>query len=233
MDKLSSLSIFFPAFNEEKNIPIVLSQVLELGLKIADKYEVIVVDDGSMDQTAEVVRDFIKKHSNIKLIQHKENLGYGSALKTGFYNSKFDYITYMDGDGQFDFSEIVKLILKMEEEKSDIAIGFRIKRQDRFVRVINGKLWNFLCSSLMGLRIRDIDCGFKLVKRKVIDDIPKLESSGATISAELLVKAKKKGFKISQVGLIHKDRLFGKATGGNPLHIFRAFYDLFTILPKV
>lgn len=230
-NKLSSLSIFFPAFNEEKNIPIVVEQALDLAPKISQKFEILIVDDGSSDRTAEVAEEIAGVHPEVKLLRHEKNLGYGSALKSGFYNCRYDYITYMDSDGQFNFSEIEKLLAKINE--ADIVAGYRIKRADNKLRILNGYLWNILVDALLGLHVKDIDCGFKLMKKKVLDTIPRLESTGATISAELIVKAGKKGFRIVQVGLDHKPRKYGKATGGNPLHIFRAFADLITIIPKI
>lgn len=233
MKRLKSLSIFFPAFNEAENLPLVIGQALEVAPKITDKFEILVIDDGSTDSTVQVVEDIIKKNMNqkIKLIRHKKNLGYGAALKTGIYNSRYDLVTYMDSDGQFDFHQLNKLVERIDE--SDIVIGYRVKRADKLIRILNGKIWNFLVGLLLSLKVRDVDCGFKLFKRDVISKIDRLQSNGATISAELLVKAKKMGFKIVQVGLIHEPRKFGNATGGNPLHIFRAFYDLFVILPKI
>jgi glycosyltransferase involved in cell wall biosynthesis len=231
MTKLTSLSIFLPAFNEEKNIIIVLEQILKLAPKISSEFEVIVVNDGSLDQTARYVGEIIKKNKRVRLVNHKKNLGYGAALKTGFYNSKMDYITYMDSDGQFDFSEINKLIPLLES--AEVVVGYRIKRADKKVRILIGHLWTFLMGVLLGVKLKDIDCGFKIVKKEVIDKILHLESNGATISAELLAKAKKKGYRIKEVGLVHKARKFGTATGGNPTHILRAFYDLALILPKI
>lgn len=229
--RLSSLSIFFPALNEEKNIPIVINQALAVAPKYSNKFEIIVVNDGSVDKTKQVVEEIAKRHKNIKLVNHIKNMGYGAALKSGFYSCKYDFITYMDSDGQFNFGQLERLISKIDN--ADIVVGYRIKRADKFIRVVNGKLWNFLVSVLLGIYLRDIDCGFKLIKKQVIEKIPKLESNGATISAELLVKAKKNGFKIEQIGLEHEPRRFGNATGGNPLHIFRAFIDLIKLWPKL
>lgn len=231
MKKLESLSVFLPAFNEEENIIRVLKQTLSLLPDIAAEYEVLVINDGSSDNTAKVVEEFARKNKEVKLVNHETNKGYGAALKSGFYSSKFKYITYMDADGQFDFSEINKLIPELEG--NDVVVGYRIKRADKKTRVIVGHMWTFLMGILLGVKLKDIDCGFKIIKSEVIDAIPKLESNGATISAELLAKAKKKGFKIKEVGLVHKPRQYGKATGGNPIHIFRAFYDLAMILPKI
>ena len=225
--KLPSLSIFFPVFNEGQNIPIILTEVLSLAPKIAQKYEVLIINDGSTDNTNEIIKKYIKSNKNVKLIEHEKNRGYGAALKTGFYNSHFQYITYMDSDGQFEFSEIFKLLSKIGE--NDLVIGRRVRRADNFLRILNGMLWNLLVHSLFSIKFKDIDCGFKIMNRKVLDKIPKLKSNGATISVELVMKAKNKGFKIAQVDLIHKPRKFGKATGGSPLHIFRAFLDLYRL----
>lgn len=231
MNKLTSLSIFFPALNEEGNIASVIKDALIVAPRIANKFEIIIIDDGSKDKTSLVVKQIADKEKRIRLIQHPSNLGYGAALRTGFYNSHFDYIVYMDGDGQFSFSEIKKL-LKFSEQ-ADLVVGFRLKRADPYLRIIKGELWTLLCNLLLNVKVKDIDCGFKLIRREVIKKIPRLESNGATISAELLAKAQKKGFKIKSVGLMHRRRRFGKATGGNALHIFRAFYDLIKILPKL
>lgn len=231
MKKLNSLSIFLPAYNEEKNISSTIYQVLEIAPKISEKFEILIINDGSKDSTSEIVENLSLKEKRIKLISHQTNLGYGAALKSGIYASQFDYITYMDSDGQFDFSEVNNLLNFIDGY--DVVIGYRIKRADKFIRRLNGHLWTSLVNLLLGLNFKDIDCGFKLLKKEVIDSIPKLQSNGATISAELLIKAKKKGFKIKQVGLKHQFRKFGTATGGNPIHILRAFFDLLKILPKV
>lgn len=225
--KLPSLSIFFPVFNEGQNIAHIISQAILIAPKIAQKYEIIVVNDGSLDNTGDVLKRILKSNKSIRLIEHEKNMGYGAALKTGFYNSRFEYITYMDSDGQFEFAEIYKLLTKIENY--DLVIGRRVKRADNFLRRLNGTLWNILINTLFYVEFRDIDCGFKLMSKKVIGNIPKLTSNGATISVELVMNAKNKGFKITQVDLVHKPRKFGKATGGNPLHIFRAFLDLFRL----
>lgn len=224
MKKLPSLSIFFPAFNEEINIKIVVNEALSIASNISEKFEILVVDDGSTDKIAEVVRRLSEKYPNIRLIQHEVNKGYGAALKTGFYNSKYEYITYMDSDHQFNFSEIHKLLEFIWE--FDIVVGFRIKRADNFIRILNGHIWTMLMKLILGINLKDVDCGFKLINRKALDNISKLESNGATISAELLAKAKKSGFKIKEVGLLHQRRKYGRATGGNIKHILRALVDL-------
>ena len=206
--------------------------VLEkLGLK---DWEIIVVNDGSSDKTEETVKGISKLDSRVKIISHETNRGYGAALKTGFYSSSYSWIAFTDSDGQFDFSEITNFIEKQKETNADLVIGFYKKRQESKFKIITSKIWEFFVFILFGLRVKDIDCGFKLISKKVIDSIPKLESErGAFISSELLIKAKKKGFKIVEIPVSHFPRKKGKATGRNIRVIIRSFYDLFRLWFKM
>ncbi len=223
---VDSLSVFMPAYNEEKNIGATIEQVLGVfkTLDIKD-YEVIVVNDGSSDATASVVEVWEKKDSHVRLINHEVNKGYGEAVKTGFYSAKYDYLVFIDSDGQFDFSDITKLIAKIDQ--ADVVVGYRVNRKDSFMRIINGWGWTQLSNILFGLNITDVDCAFKLFKRKVIDTIPHLQSTrGAMINPETLAKSKKAGFKIVQVGVQHFPRKEGKQTGANMKVILASFWDL-------
>lgn len=215
-----------PAYNEEKNVGKTIEQVLQVlgDLKI-NKYEVIVVNDGSKDATAEVVEDWEKKDKHVQLVNHQINRGYGEAVKTGFYAAKYDYITFIDSDGQFDFTDIHKFIERIED--ADIVVGYRVNRQDSLMRLINGWGWTQLSNILFGLGVKDVDCAFKLFRRKVIDTIPHLESTrGAMINPETLSKAKKAGFKIVQVGVKHLPRVEGRQTGAKLEVIINSFLDL-------
>lgn len=230
---INTLSVFMPAFNEELNICVTVEEVLKvlrsLGLK---NYEVIVINDGSRDNTAEIVKKLEKRDKHVRLINHDVNKGYGEALKTGYYNSKFEYIVFIDSDGQFNFSDISKFIEKIES--ADIVVGYRINRQDHLMRIINGWGWTQISNILFGLGVKDVDCAFKLFNRKVIDTIPKLESTrGAMINPEVLARAKKAGFKISQVGVQHFQRRGGKATGANLSVILQSFADLIKLWWKI
>ncbi len=223
---VDSLSVFMPAYNEEKNVGKTVEQVLEvlesLNLK---KYEVIVVNDGSLDGTARVVEEWEKKDNHVRLINHDKNRGYGEAVKTGFYAAKYDYLVFIDSDGQFDFSDITKLIDKIDQ--ADIVVGYRVNRQDSFMRILNGWGWTQLSNILFGLNVTDVDCAFKLFKRKVVETIPHLQSTrGAMINPETLAKSKKAGFKIVEVGVRHFPRKEGKQTGANFKVIFASFMDL-------
>jgi glycosyltransferase involved in cell wall biosynthesis len=224
--KLKNLSVFFPAYNEQHNITRTVEKALEIIPSVADNFEIIVINDGSSDKTGERLEELSKRYGKIKVITHEQNRGYGAALKSGFANSQYEYIFYTDGDGQFDIREIKKLAVLMEQ--CDIAAGFRLKRKDSFYRVFNGKAYSLLISLLFGFNIKDVDCAFKIVKKKVVSSID-LKSNGAFISAEFLIRAKRKGFVIKQCGVGHLPRKMGKPTGNNPLVILRAFRDLFKL----
>ncbi len=223
------LSVFFPAYNEEENIKSTVEKaisVLEtLNLK---SYEVMVVNDGSTDGTAREVESLEKKDKHVRLINRAQNGGYGEALKDGLYNAKYDYIVFTDSDGQFDFSEVKKFIDKAD--KADIVAGYRINRSDPPIRVLMGWVWTMLGNLLLGIGVRDVDCAFKLVKRQVLDQIPRLESGrGGMISPELLAKAKMRGFTITEVGVNHFPRQAGRQTGADIKVMVRSFVDLFRL----
>lgn len=228
-----NLSVFFPAFNEEGNIENIVNKAVSVleKLKLED-YEVIIVNDGSTDETGKVADSLAKKNSKVRVIHHPKNLGYGEALKSGFYGAKFDIIVYTDGDGQFDFSEVSKFLEKIEDlpagrQGYDLVIGYRIKRQDPYLRILFKKGWKLTLLAFFRLTLKDVDCGFKMVKKSVLEKIPHLESSrGAMINAELAIKAKKAGFKIGQIGVSHFPRRSGKPTGANLNVIIKSYLDL-------
>jgi len=231
MSKQQAISVFFPAYNEEKNIKNTVLNALKILPNYAKDYEVIVVDDGSQDKTAQIVGDLSQKNSHIRIISHKRNQGYGASLKSGLDGAKFPWIAFTDSDGQFDFSEIGEFLNELNG--ADLVIGYRKKRAEGWLRIFNAKGWAFLNRILFGLNVKDIDCGFKLLKRKVIDSIPKLESNGAMVSAELLIKAKKMGFKIKEVPVTHLPRQEGNPSGANFKVIGRAFKELLRLYPKL
>jgi glycosyltransferase involved in cell wall biosynthesis len=234
MDKLKELSVFLPAYNEETNIGPVALKILSILPEIAEDFELIIIDDGSKDKTERLAEGLSKKDSRVRCICHGENRGYGAALRSGLYESKFEWISFTDADGQFDFSEIKLFIEKQRQTNADLIIGYYLKRAVPFYRKINSLLWKILIFLLFGLRVRDIDCGFKLISKKVIESIPTLESErGAFISTELLIKAKKRGFKIVEVGVHHYPRKAGAPTGANLNVIIRSFIDLFKLWEKL
>ena len=229
-NKKLNISVFFPCYNEEKNLESLTNSILNFLPAISDQYEVIIVNDGSKDRTREIAETLSKKNHHVKVFNHETNLGYGAALKTGFKNAKLDYIFFTDGDNQFDIKEIEKFIPFCQE--FDVVAGYRINRRDNFIRRLNATSFKMFVRMLFGLQIRDLNCAFKLFKKKVIDAID-IESTGAFINAEILIKAKKKGFTMTEVGVTHYPRQWGTQTGANPKVIFRAFCDLFKLHQKL
>jgi glycosyltransferase involved in cell wall biosynthesis len=229
------LSLFFPCYNEQDNLENTFNKTLPVLQKVAEKWEIIIVNDGSKDKTGEVALQIKAQYpKNISIITHNPNRGYGASFKSGFYNAKYEWITFIDADGQFDFSEITKFIEQQQKTKADLVIGYYLSRQVPKSVILTSKLWELLVFILFGLKVRDIDCGFKLVNKKVITTIPKLEAErGAFISSEFLIKAKKSGFKITEVGVHHYPRTEGKATGRKLNVIIKSFTDLFKLWFKM
>lgn len=234
-NQLVGLSVFFPCYNEEKNIKNTVDKAIPIIKQIASKWEVLIIDDGSTDNTAQVARQLQKKYPRrIKIITHQPNRGYGAAFKSGFYHSQYDWIAFTDADGQFDFADIKKLISTQRRTQADIVIGYYLGRKVPFYRLAGSWLWQLTVFLLFGLKVKDIDCGFKLVAKRVVDTIPKLEAErGPFISSEFLIKAKKAGFKIREQGVHHYARLHGQATGAKLNVVLAGFKDLFRLWFKI
>ena len=234
MKKLDNLSVFFPAYNEQDNIENTITNAIAILPKVAKKWEVLVINDGSSDKTGKVISKLAKENKGVRLINHKVNRGYGAAFKSGLYGAKYDWITFTDADGQFDFSEITNFIEKQRKSKADIVIGYYKKRQVSKVKIFTSKLWELVVFVLFGLKVRDIDCGFKLISKKVVDTVSGLEAErGAFISSEFLIKAKKKGFKIVEIPVSHYPRTAGQGTGRDIKVIIQSFKDLFNLWLKL
>ncbi|MDO8638566.1 MAG: glycosyltransferase [Candidatus Daviesbacteria bacterium] len=229
------LSVFFPAYNEEKNIQLTVESAVRV-LKTLDlkAWEIIIVDDGSTDNTASVSDDLAQKYPQVRVI-HQKNGGYGKALRAGFKAAKYDWIVYTDSDGQFDFSEINKFLEKTDS--ADVVYGYRIKRMDPLQRILFAKGWASSLFLFFGLWLKDVDCGFKLVSKNALQKIlPLLSTRGGMINAEIAIKTKKAGLKLAQVGVHHYPRGAGKPTGANIKVILISYYNLlqlrWTLLDK-
>lgn len=221
--KLPELSIFFPFWNEQNNIENVVEDAIPVAKKIADKWEILMIDDGSSDKTLEKARTLEKKHANLRTIAINPNRGYGAALRAGFENSRFKYVVFTDGDCQFDFSEVERFTEMIHE--ADIVIGFREKRQDNFMRHVLMtllKIWDYI---FFRFYFRDIDCGFKMFRRSALDEIMPLKSDGAMVTTEILAKSKFKKLKIKEVGVTHFPRKHGVQSGANFAVVTRAIFE--------
>jgi glycosyltransferase involved in cell wall biosynthesis len=232
--KINELSVFFPAYNEENSIVDVVKQAKKVLQEIVGNWEILIINDGSKDKTLEVAKKLAKTDKRIKVIHHTINRGYGAAFKSGFYNAKYDWIAFTDADGQFDFSEITDFIKKQRQTEADVVIGYYKKRKVSKFKIVTSKIWELVVFLLFSLKVKDIDCGFKFVRKTVIDTIPKLESErGAFISSEFLVKAKTAGFKIVEIPVTHFARKAGTGTGRHLNVILKSFIDLLKLRIKL
>lgn len=231
---IDKLSVFLPAYNEEENIEKTVEGVKRVLKKVAGTWEIIIIDDGSKDRTGEIIRKLARQDKRIRVISHSSNKGYGAALTSGFYGARYPWIAFCDSDGQFDFGEITKFIRKQRETGAEAVIGFYQKRQVPRSVEVTSELWEALVWGLFGLKVKDIDCAFKMLSKRVINKIPKLESRrGAFISSELLIKVKRAGFRIEEVGVSHFPRASGAATGRNLNVIIESFWDLVKLRMKL
>lgn len=229
-DVVKSLSVFFPCYNEQDNVTRTVEQSLDVLNKLGIDFEIIIVNDGSADKTGQIADELSTRDKRIKVVHHPTNLGYGSALQSGFKAASKEYVFYTDGDGQFDINELPPLLPMMAQY--DIVSCYRINRQDNIVRKLNAWCWTKLVCFLFSMKIRDIDCAFKLYKREIFDNIV-LSSTGALIDTEILARATKKGYKITQKGVHHLPRVAGAQTGANIKVILRAFKELFKLHKKI
>lgn len=232
--KVESLSVFFPAYNEEANLAQTVEKAASILPEVAQEWEILIVNDGSTDQTGEIAAELAAADARIRVITHSPNRGYGAAFKSGLYNSRLELIAFTDADGQFDFTEITNFLAEKDRSGADMVIGFYLKRAVPIYRIWGSWAWQLLVFLLFGLKVRDIDCGFKLIDKKVVDEVRDLEAErGPFISSEFLVKAKKAGFSFVEIGVHHYPRLGGKATGASFKVIVSGFSDLFRLRLKM
>ena len=227
---LTSLSIFFPCYNEEANVGRMIEQAVKVGEETGVDYEVVVVDDGSRDGSAGIVRSWVKRNPRVRLVQHDRNRGYGAALRTGLRSVTKNLVFLTDGDNQFQLSDIEKLFFKIDS--CDVVAGYRISRQDGPLRRLKGRLWTQLNRTLFGLRVRDVDCAFKLFRRSALEGLA-LESNQLLIHAEILARLRKKGCRIEEVGIPHYPRTAGKATATAPLRVLGTFSELLKLYWRI
>lgn len=229
MDRIS-LSVFFPCYNEEANVERTTRAALAACRAITDDFEVIIVNDGSRDRTGQIAERLAGEHPEVRVVHNRPNRGYGGALQAGFLSAGKEWVFYTDGDGQFDFREIPKLLELLD--RYDIVSAYRVDRRDPPVRKLNAFAWTTLCNLLLGTRLRDIDCAFKIYPRRLFEEIA-MRSEGALIDAEVLARATRRGYRIGQVGVHHYPRAAGTQTGAQFKVIFRAFKELFKLRKEI
>jgi len=225
-----TLSVVFPAFNEAGNIRRTIEGARQILPALASQWEIIVVNDGSRDETGAICDALAAEYPEVRVVHHETNRGYGAALKSGILASRYHLIFFSDSDGQFDLQELAELMAWSDHH--DIVAGYRAKRQDPLHRLINAWGWNTLVRLVLGIRVRDIDCAFKLFRRQVFHRI-QIRSVGAMVNTEILAQAARMGMSLREIEVSHYPRQHGKATGARLRVILKAFRELFRLWWKL
>jgi glycosyltransferase involved in cell wall biosynthesis len=217
------ISIFFPAFNDEKTIGALVSHALDLLPTLTDDYEVLVVNDGSADATQEVLEELARESTHLKLVRHERNLGYGAALRSGFAHASKGLIFYTDGDGQYDVREMARL-LPLMAEGCDVVNGYKSSRSDPAHRKVAGAIYNRLARLFFRLPVRDVDCDFRLIRRSAIRSIS-LASSGGAVCVEMIYKLRRGGCAFAEAPVHHYPRAHGRSQFFTPRRVARTALD--------
>ena len=208
--KFASLSVFFPAYNDAPSLPGLIRKTFAVLERHVEDYEVIVVNDGSQDNTGEVLEALrVEFAPRMRVETHPQNRGYGGALRTGFASATREYVFYTDGDSQYDVDELPHL-LALAGPNTGLVNGYKLERQDPAHRIWIGKTYNFCARLLFGIRIRDIDCDYRLIRRTLLQAIH-LTSTSGTICVELVRKLELSGCEVKEVGVHHYPRLYGRS----------------------
>lgn len=230
-----SISAFFPCYNDAGTIASMVELATSTLKKITREFEVIVVDDGSSDASLQILAELASKNRYLKLVLHEKNKGYGGALISGFASATKDLVFYTDGDYQYDVRELEKLALKLNDNV-DVVQGYKLKRQDPWYRVIIGDLYNFGVKLAFAIKIRDVDCDFRLIRRKVFKKVH-LEHNSGVITVEMVKKIENHGFRFIEVPVSHFHRSYGRSQFFNIGRIARVGLELYQlwislVLPK-
>jgi len=222
--KPPGLSIFFPALNDSGTIASMVIRAVKAAAELTPDYEVIVVNDGSTDATASIADELARTYSHVRVVHHPVNRGYGGALQTGFRSATKDLIFYTDGDAQYDPAEVAGLWKKMTAG-TDLVNGYKIDRSDPLHRIIIGRVYHHIVSLMFGLRVRDVDCDFRLLRRSIFDRV-QLEKTSGVICLEMMKKIQDAGFTIVEVPVHHYHRAYGKSQFFNFPRIYRTAIDV-------
>ncbi len=223
-EKPAGLSVFFPAYNDSGTIASMVIRTVKAASELTQDFEIIVVDDGSADSTAEIADELARTYPQVRAVHHPINRDYGAALQTGFRSATKELIFYTDGDAQYDPAELAVLWAKMTP-RIDLVNGYKISRSDPFHRVVIGRVYHHIVSLLFGLKLRDVDCDFRLMRRTIFERI-NLEKTSGIICVEMMKKIQDAGFRIAEVPVHHFHRAFGKSEFFNYRRLVRTGRDL-------
>ncbi|HTK46029.1 MAG TPA: glycosyltransferase family 2 protein [Patescibacteria group bacterium] len=226
--RLVELSYFFPAHNEAANLRGLVEEALETLPGLAEAFEIVIVDDGSKDETPRLADELAGAHPQVRAVHHPTNLGYGAALRSGFAAARYANLAFTDGDRQFKVADLGRLIERLDAGDVDAVVGYRIRRADPLVRTVYARLYRLANLLFFGLTVRDVDCACKLFRRSALEGV-NVESGGAFFSAELLIKLRAAGRRLAEVGVPHYPRTAGSPTGAKPQVVFRAVRDFWLL----
>jgi glycosyltransferase involved in cell wall biosynthesis len=218
------LSLFFPAYYDERNIGKVVDKAIEVAESLDLKdYEITIIEDGSPDNTAKVADDLAAKYPKVKVIHHKQNKGYGATLWEGFITARFEYVFYTDGDNQFDLEELRKFVALIPY--SDMVVGYRKKKQYSPYRKFTSFIYNHVLRLAFDIDFIDIDCAFKIIKTDLFRNIT-VSTKDAFIDAEIMIQAKLMGYSFTELGVAHLPRVDGLSTAARPSIIFKTIWEI-------
>jgi glycosyltransferase involved in cell wall biosynthesis len=222
---MAGLSIFFPAYNDAGTIASLVISSVKIAATLTDDFEVIVIDDGSQDDTPKILDELARIYPDrVRIVHHETNRGYGGALRSGFAAARKDFIFYTDGDAQYDPAEMTLLWHKMADDV-DWVNGWKISRSDPLHRIIIGRIYHHLVKLLFGLKVRDVDCDFRLMRRRIFD-VVRLEKSSGVICLEMMKKFQDAGFRVAEHPVHHYHRAYGKSQFFNFPRIYRTAIDV-------
>jgi glycosyltransferase involved in cell wall biosynthesis len=224
-----ALSFFFPAHNEAANIEALVLEALEALPGLADEFEIICVDDGSRDDTPQIADRLAAEYEHVRAVHHPVNCGYGAAVRSGLAAAQHPLVFFTDGDRQFRIADLATLLDRLAgADNPDVVVGYRLRRADPVVRLLYARAYRLALRIFYGIKVRDPDCAFKLFRRTALGDI-RLESGGAFMSAELLIKLRARGRRIVEAGVPHYPRTAGSPSGANPKVVLRAVRDFWRL----
>jgi glycosyltransferase involved in cell wall biosynthesis len=218
------LSVFFPAYNDGGTVASLVIRAVQAARRLTSDYEIIIVDDGSTDATAVIADELVQKYPTVRVVHHATNRGYGGALQTGFASATKEIVFYTDGDAQYDPAEMTQLWQRMDSQV-DLVNGYKISRSDPWHRILFGRAYHHIVRLMFGLRVRDVDCDFRMMRRSIFDKV-KLEKQSGVICLEMMKKVQDAGFVIVEVPVHHYHRAYGRSQFFNFARVFRTGLDV-------
>jgi len=220
----TSVSIFYPCYNDWGTMGSMVMLTIRTAERLGLDYDITLIDDGSGDHTLDLLEEIEARFPQVNIVRHEKNRGYGGALRSGFASATKEWIFYTDGDAQYDVREMERLVERVSDDV-DVVQGYKITRHDPLHRIVIGRIYHTIVKVAFGLRLRDVDCDFRLIRRTVFDKV-ELKSDSGVICAEMMTKIQRAGFRVTEVPVHHYERQHGKSQFFNFPRIFRVAVNL-------